>query len=214
MKQLLLLITALGASGLGLAQEMGRVISSTPITQQVAVNRQVCNTEQVAVPQQKSGAGAIMGAIAGGAVGHAIGDGGGNIAATVIGIIGGAAIGDRVENGPGSQMQNVQRCSTQTVYENRPVAYNVVYEYAGRQYAVQMPNDPGPTIALQVTPLGQATQAAPPPATMNQLPVYNVYPNVAPQVYPEPRTYVSPISLELGIGYGYSTGFRGRHHWR
>ena len=49
------------------AQEVGKVISSTPIIQQVAVPRQVCNNEQVVTGGQKSGAGAAMGAIAGGA---------------------------------------------------------------------------------------------------------------------------------------------------
>lgn len=43
-------------------------------------------------------------------------------------------------------------------YENRTVAYNVVYEYAGKQYAVQMPNDPGPSIQLQLTPVGMSNQ--------------------------------------------------------
>ena len=40
-------------------------------------------------------------------------------------------------------MQNVQQCSTQSFYEPRTVAYNVVYEYGGRQYNVQMAQDPG-----------------------------------------------------------------------
>ena len=52
------------------AQEVGKVISSTPVIQQVAVPRQVCTTDQVVVQGQKSGAGAAMGAIAGGAVGN------------------------------------------------------------------------------------------------------------------------------------------------
>lgn len=47
-------------------------------------------------------------------------------------------------------MQNVQQCSTQTFYENRTVAYNVTYEYAGKQYSVQMPQDPGPYVRLQM----------------------------------------------------------------
>ena len=52
------------------AQEVGKVISSTPIIQQVAVPRQICNNEQVVTEGKKSGAGAVMGPIAGGAVGH------------------------------------------------------------------------------------------------------------------------------------------------
>ena len=47
------------------AQEVGKVISSTPVIQQVAVPRQVCTTEQIVVQGQKSGAGAAMGAMGG-----------------------------------------------------------------------------------------------------------------------------------------------------
>ena len=141
------------------ADEFGRVISSTPIIQQVAVPRQVCNTEQVVTPGQKSGAGAAMGAIAGGAVGNSMGQGSGRAAATMLGIFGGAILGDKIE-GPGqTEVRNVQNCTQQMFYENRTMAYNVVYEFAGKQYTVQMPQDPGPTVRLQITPV------APPPAS-------------------------------------------------
>ena len=78
------------------AQEVGKVISSTPVIQQVAVPRQVCTTEQVVVQGQKSGAGAAMGAIAGGAVGNSMGQGSGRAAATMLGLFGGAILGDPV----------------------------------------------------------------------------------------------------------------------
>lgn len=200
------------ASGLGLAQDMGRVISATPIIQQVGVPRQVCSSEQVAVQQPKSGAGAAIGAIAGGAMGNAIGDGAGRAAATMIGIIGGAVVGDRVEGAPPPQVQNIQRCGIQTFYENRPVAYNVVYEFAGKQYAVQMPNDPGPSILLQVSPVGSGPMSTVP----NPQPVYAQPPNVVvmPPAYPGyyVQPYYPPIGIELG--FGYRGGYRGHHHWR
>jgi uncharacterized protein YcfJ len=143
------------------AEEFGKVISSTPIIQQVAVPRQVCSNEQVVTPGQKSGAGAAMGAIAGGAVGNSMGQGSGRAAATMLGIFGGAILGDKIE-GPGqSEVRNVQNCTQQMFYENRTMSYNVVYEFAGKQYSVQMPTDPGPTVRLQVTPV------APPPVPMN-----------------------------------------------
>jgi hypothetical protein len=41
-------------------------------------------------------------------------------------------------------------------------AFNVVYEYAGKQYTVQMPNDPGPYVTLQITPTYSASTPAPP----------------------------------------------------
>jgi len=138
------------------AQEVGKVISSTPIIQQVAVPRQVCNNEQVVTGGQKSGAGAAMGAIAGGAIGNQIGQGSGRAAATMLGLFGGAIMGDKIE-GPGTpEVRNVQNCSQQMFYENRTMAYNVVYEYAGKQYTVQMPQDPGPTVRLQITPMAPA----------------------------------------------------------
>ncbi|WP_408595569.1 glycine zipper 2TM domain-containing protein [Limnohabitans sp.] len=135
------------------AQEVGRVISSTPIIQQVAVPRQVCNNEQVVSPGQKSGAGAAMGAIAGGAIGNSMGQGSGRAAATMLGLFGGAILGDKVEGNAPPEVRNVQTCTQQMFYENRTMAYNVVYEFAGKQYTVQMPSDPGPTVRLQITPM-------------------------------------------------------------
>ena len=149
------------------AQELGIVISSTPIIQQVAVPRQVCNQQQVVTGGQKSGAGAAMGAIAGGVIGNQIGRGSGNALATMAGLVGGAILGDNIE-GPGTaEVRNVQNCSQQMFYENRTMAYNVVYEFAGKQYTVQMPQDPGPTVRLQVTPMAPAANYGnvPPPGS-------------------------------------------------
>jgi len=83
------------------AQEVGKVISSTPVIQQVAVPRQVCTTEQIVVQGQKSGAGAAMGAIAGGAVGNSMGQGSGRAAATMLGLFGGAILGEKIEGPAG-----------------------------------------------------------------------------------------------------------------
>ena len=218
----LLVFGAFACTELTLAQDVGRVLSSTPVLQQVAVPRRVCSTEQVAMQAPKSGAGAAIGAIAGGAIGNAVGQGAGRAAATVLGVIGGAVVGDRVEGAPPTQWQDVSRCHLQTFYENRPVGYNVVYEFAGKQYAVQMPNDPGPTIALQVTPVGasppMAAPAAPPvyaqPAYVQ--PDYNPPPVVvlSPPVYP--GYYAQPYfpAIRLDLGYGSWGGYAGHRHWR
>jgi len=135
------------------AQEVGQVITRTPIYQQVTVPRQVCTQTQVTTPGQTSGAGAAMGAIAGGAIGNAMGKGEGRAIATMIGVIGGAIAGDKVEGPASAQTQTQQTCTTQQVYENRLMGYNVVYEFNGKQYTVQWPKDPGPTIKLQITPV-------------------------------------------------------------
>lgn len=217
MKKILLLSALMFAGEMVLAQDSGRVISSTPILQQVGVARQVCSSEQVAVPQPKSGAGALVGAIAGGVVGNAVGAGAGQAAATMLGIVGGAIIGDKVEGAPLAQNQNVQRCEMQTFYETRPLAYNVVYEFAGKQYSVQMPNDPGPTVRLQISPVGlSAPPEAPVVSTTYAVPEDSQTPPlvVVQPVYP--RYYVQPFypAMAIGLGFGYWGGYRGRHHWR
>jgi len=181
-------------------QDTGRVVSSTPIVTQVGVPRQVCTTEQVEVMQPKSGAGAAMGAIAGGALANAATQGRGQAAATMIGIIGGAVIGDRIEGPATSQLQNVQRCATQIFYEARTTGYNVVYEFAGKHHSVQLPQDPGPTIALQVSPVGAAVQGAvtytnnPPVVVQQQVQV-----PVHPRYYPRPYAYPYPHALPLAF---------------
>ena len=144
------------------AQEMGRVISSTPIVQQVGVPRQVCNNEQVVVNGQKSGAGAAMGAIAGGAIGNSVGKGDGRAVATMLGLFGGAVLGDKVEGNPQAEVRNVQNCTRQVIYESRVTAYNVVYEYGGKQFSAQLPSDPGQFVRLQITPLASPPSYAPP----------------------------------------------------
>ena len=206
----LAIATTAAASG---AQEVGRVISTQAIVQQVATPRQVCSDQQVEVFSPKSGAGAAMGAVAGGAIGNAVGRGAGNAAATVIGVLGGAVLGDQIEGDRAPQIQTVRNCSTQSFFENRTVAYQVIYEYAGRQYSVQMPNDPGATVQLQITPVGASTSY---PAYAGQAPVVQqtyIQPAVIESrviyqpYYPRPYFY-PPVHLNFGHGHW------GRHSWR
>lgn len=212
------------------AQEIGRVISSTPVIQQVAVPRQVCTQQPVAVqpPSGTSGGGAVIGGIVGGLAGNQIGGGSGRAAATALGVIGGALLGNSIEGNQAQaqpQVQNVQQCTTQTYYENRTMGYNVRYEYAGKEYNVQLPYDPGPTIRLQVTPISDAQPAAPgyaaaapigtvvgtaAPVVIPPAPVYPVYPAYAYRPYP--YYAYPPVAFSLSLGY---IGGRGHHrHWR
>lgn len=220
-------VAALVAASMGSAQaqEQGRVISSQAVIQQVAVPRQVCNNQQVAVQGQKSGAGGMMGAIAGGAIGNNVGAGSGRALATMIGVIGGAMTGDRIEGAPPVQMQTVQNCSTQTFYENRTSGYNVVYEYNGKQYNVQMPNDPGQFVQLQVTPVGGSQPSIPAPVIQPMVQQQVIQPVVqqvvaAPQViYAQPqvvyaRPYYPVIYPSVSIGFGWRGGYgHGHRHW-
>ena len=175
------------------ADILARVISSTPVVQQVAVPRQACNNQAVVTEAPKSGAGALLGAVAGGAAGNAIGNGNGRTLATVIGLMGGAIVGNNIE-GSGQQVRNVQQCATQTVYENRASHYNVVYDYQGTQYNVQMPNDPGQYVRLQVTPVGAIN--APPQSGFPVQPQTYTYPQAQPQL--QPQSYVQPVLVQPG----------------
>lgn len=215
-------LLALVSTGASAQDILARVISSTAVTQQVAVPRQYCNTAPVVTQSAPSGAGAMMGALAGGAAGNAIGDGGGRALATVIGIMGGAIVGNNIE-GPRQQVQNVQQCSTQTSYENRVSHYDVVYEYADKRYSTQMQNDPGQYVRLQVNPVGAlppAGNSAPQSQYQQPAPVFvqpRVYvqpvaPMFYPSYYPAPR-YYAPAPIGMSINLGYSRGGR-HHHWR
>ncbi|WP_082524746.1 glycine zipper 2TM domain-containing protein [Pseudorhodoferax sp. Leaf274] len=216
MKKLLLLTGASLLSATVLAQEYGTVISATPVMQQVAVPRLVCNNQQVVTASRPSGAGAVIGAIAGGVIGSAFGGGSGHAAATAIGALGGAVVGNQVEGQQPDQVQTVQNCSTQTFYQNQAAYYDVVYEYAGRRYQVQMANDPGPSVPLQVTPIGSVppqqapvrapariisstTYVQPATAVYQTEPVTTVYES-AP-VYSTPSSsYVAPLAIGIGLG--------------
>ncbi len=228
-KQWIVTALALASVSAWAQQETARVISVTPIMQQVSVPRQVCSNETVVTGQQKSGAGAAMGAIAGGAVGNSVGGGGGKAAATMIGIIGGAILGDSIEGGGTPQTQTVQRCTTQNILENRITGYSVIYEFGGKQYTVQMPQDPGPTIKLQLTPIGAApaAQVYASAATLPEptVPLYstgNTTTAVVPAPQPvqtyasyNPAWYVVP-AVALGLSYVWSNGvyrpYRPHHH--
>ena len=206
---------ALGLSALAgvWAQDMGRVLSSTPVVQQVAVPRQVCSNEQISYQGPNSGAGALIGAIAGAALGNATGGrGAGRAAATAIGMVGGAVLGDRLEGPAPDRTEIVQRCGVQNFYENRTVGYNVVYEFGGRQYAVQMPNDPGPTIAVQVSPVGGGLAPQAPPLAVVVQPATNYITVPAARSYYSPF-YYPPVVVPFGFyGQGHFRGHE-RSHW-
>lgn len=209
------MLPALGLCAMGsvFAQDVGRVLSSTPVVQQVAVPRRVCTSEQVNVQQPNSGVGSVIGAIAGGALGNSVGGHGAErAAATAIGAIGGAVIGDRVEGPGGERTQIVERCRVQNFTETRNVGYQVVYEFGGKQYSVQMPQDPGPTIALQVSPAGASTISPLPNVTIaaSAAPVYTqeTYIAAPPPVYYPVPVYRPTVVVPLGYWH------RDRHFWR
>lgn len=111
----ILILSAL-AAGLGAqsfvahSEELARVVSSTPVLEQISVPREVC-TDQPMVSQPR-------------------------------------------RYGSAAEIKSVRTCNFVTQYESRPVAWNVIYEYAGKQYSMQTLSDPGAYVRLQITPLG------------------------------------------------------------
>lgn len=212
---------ALGCSLGAQAQEQGRVLSTTPIVQQVAIPRQVCGTETVYSGSQNSGAGALLGAVAGGALGNTIGGGTGRVAATALGVVGGALVGNRVEGAGQPRYENVQRCQNDTYYDNRTVGYNVVYEYGGRRYSTQTSYDPGGWIALDVQPstnYGTNYSNSYGNSYSTYRNPYQAQPGVVQTYsYPvQPQGYVTPpTTIEYNYNY-YQHGQRqyGNPYWR
>ena len=102
-------------------------------------------------------------------------------------------------------------CGLLTFHETRTTGYAVVYLHEGREHTVQLPQDPGPTVALQVdaSRLGEAG-TLPAPVLITAAPVYvpapvvihsrSYYPYVPYAVYPS-------FGLHLRLGRGY-------HHHR
>ena len=150
-------------------------------------------------------------------------------------MIGGALLGNQIEGNGRPAYQDVQRCQTQTFYQNRTVGYNVVYEYAGRQYTTQTQSDPGRHLDVQVQPAGQnySTQpdpsyayphAAPQGAIAQPGVVTSTYGTdygqpIYPQVYsPSPPVYVNPaVTIDLEYGQRWNRPYYGNghpRHWR
>jgi uncharacterized protein YcfJ len=231
----------LGAPALAAAAEYARVLSATPVTESVAVPRQECVHSEQLVQQPPSGAGAVVGAIAGGVVGNQFGHGFGRAAATGIGAVAGSAIGNNVEaNANPPTAVPVQRCRTVDAQESRVVGYDVVYEYHGQRYSTRLPQDPGPSLAVDIRPAGSApagergappvTYGAVPPAYAETAPVVSdptpitytyaspppAYYPAAPIVYPAPYYYAAP-AIGFGIGYWAGRAWHGGHshggHW-
>ena len=214
MKSLALTCTALALGAAAQAQEVGQVLSRTPVYQQVAVPRQTC-AQTVTPNAPTSGAGAVSGALTGAVLGTLIGEGRG--AGALLGAVGGAVLGDKMESNANSQP--VTTCTTQTTLENRLIGYTVVYEYAGKTYTAQLPQDPGPTIALQITPAAAVQAPAPAAAVQAPMPATVVMPPTTTVVtrpsvvYAPPPVYYSPWpSTSVHLGWGWYGG--GHRHWR
>jgi len=204
----------LAAAGVTLAQSgpanaYGVVISATPVVQQVTVPKQICTTTTVQT-LQPTGGGALIGAVIGGAIGNQFGKGQGRAVATAVGALGGGLVGNQIE----AQNYPTQSCHTQNTIENRTVAQNVLYEYAGQRYTVQMPAEGtfrvGSQIALhveapaiqpvQTVTYTQPTYVRPQPSYIAAPTVYYTgFDHFAPRyIYSEPY-YAAPRAVQRPV---------------
>ena len=215
-----------GASIAAHAAEMATVVSSTPVTVNVSVPRQVCTDGQQVVRQGPTGVGSVVGAIAGGVIGNSIGGGFGRAAATGLGVVAGSVVGNSVEaaNSPVTEVP-VRRCQTVSAYETRVVGYDVMYDYAGQRYSTRMTRDPGQQFAVTVQPADAGSLPAPADVaptmaattTAPQTVYYTPAPTVYYDPYPQPVYYSAPpfyVAPAISFGFGYYGGYRGHGRWR
>lgn len=223
-----LAVLALGLASLPAlaATELARVLSSTPVIINNSAPQEYCGTIPVRTTESSSGnpgAGAIFGAIAGGLLGHAVGGGTGRDLATAAGVMGGAVLGHEAAKGQTRDTYEEHRiCSTDNSSISQTTVYNVVYEYGGKPYSVQLPYSPGATIEIEVTPtvVGQSssmtthwapanagnttiisrTEYVPQVVYLAPRPYYGVYPQQRPPHY-RPHPYPRPYSGAYGQGY-------------
>lgn len=108
---------------------------------------QRCWIEREPVAQPRANVpGAIAGGLIGGILGHQIGRGSGRDVATVGGAVAGAAVGSNVGRNNAPQMQDVQRCTTDSSAATE--YWDVTYNFRGVTHYVQMTSPPGRTLLV------------------------------------------------------------------
>lgn len=137
-------------------RDRAKVISSTPIYEQVSEPRRECRTEYESRETYRSGnntGGALLGAVVGGLVGSTVGKGNGKVAAAAVGAATGAVVGDRWNDRGGGYARDeypVERCRVTESYRQELVGYDVAYRYNGRNFNTRLPYDPGEWLSLNV----------------------------------------------------------------
>lgn len=158
MKQVLLAAALLAVSLPTLAQttrDYAEVVSSHALREEINRPTERCwveSTERVGPPQERSAAGAVVGAIAGGILGNQIGGGSGRALATGVGVLAGAAVGDNLGNRDVEpRRREERRCVREDRWVQEVTGYEVTYRYGGVQRTVVMPRDPGRHIEVEVS---------------------------------------------------------------
>lgn len=137
-------------------RERAKVVSSTPVYEQINEPRRECWTEYESREVYRNGnntGGAILGAVVGGLVGSTVGKGNGKVAAAAVGAATGAVVGDRWSDrgGYGYEERPVERCRVTDNHRQEVVGYDVTYRYNGRNYTTRLPYDPGEWLNLNVS---------------------------------------------------------------
>jgi uncharacterized protein YcfJ len=128
-----------------------RVIDSQPVYAQGGTHEECWNDDTRRYEHRGINAGSVLGAIAGGVVGHQVGSGRGNDVATAAGAIGGGIAGNRIERNREDRAANGERCRTVSdsgAGSDQVVAYDVRYEYRGREFTTRLNHDPGRWLAV------------------------------------------------------------------
>lgn len=137
--------------------DRARVVSATPIYQQVNEPRRECWTETIEGEyrsESRNYGGAIIGGVVGGLLGNTVGKGNGRTAAAAVGAVTGALVGHKIGNNNRdygySEPRQVERCRTRDHYSRVVSGYNVVYRYQGRTMTTTLPYNPGRYIDVNV----------------------------------------------------------------
>ena len=156
-------IALMTLSGAALAErpdyfnDRARVLSSTPVYQQVSQPRQQCSVETVGGGYREAPrnyGGALIGGVVGGLLGNTVGGGNGRTAAAAVGAVAGALVGNNISernrSGYYEQPRQVERCRTVNDYRQVVSGYDVIYRYQGRDQRTTLPYNPGRYIDVNV----------------------------------------------------------------
>lgn len=142
--------------------QFAQVVAVQPITQSATTSkpRQVCQNEQVAVPEtykdKNQVGGAVVGGLVGALAGHQVGGGKGKTLATLGGAAAGAFAGHEIQkkhqenNATQMETRNVCHTVTDKATSSKTVGYDVTYTLNGQAGHIRMDHDPGVGTGLPV----------------------------------------------------------------
>lgn len=129
----------------GSPAQMARVLSATPNIERFVETRQQCSEQVQQVTTQGSSnlGGVLVGSLIGGVAGSAIGKGTGKTIATATGAALGAQVARNYGEQPTTTSKVVQVCQPVSMVREQVRDYHVRYEWDGREYSVNLPQNPG-----------------------------------------------------------------------